>query len=114
MSDRPVPGHTGAVPPSGEPYDLAVRVIPRARRDEVGGERAGRLVVRTTAAPVDGKANAAVCRLVAAHLGVPHRWITLSSGERSRDKILRVDMSQGGRVGLRQAVVDIAEARNQR
>ena len=51
------------------PTTIEVRVIPRARRDEVGGERAGRLLVRTTAAPTDGKANAAVCRLVAAHLG---------------------------------------------
>jgi hypothetical protein len=49
---------------------LAVRVIPRARRDEVGGERAGRLLVRTTAAPVDDAANEAVRRLVAAHRGV--------------------------------------------
>jgi uncharacterized protein YggU (UPF0235/DUF167 family) len=69
---------------------LAVRVIPRARRDEVGGERDGRLVVRTTAAPVDDRANAAVCRLVAAHLGVRSRDVTIASGHRSRDKVLRV------------------------
>lgn len=100
--------------PAKEPYELAVRVIPRARRDEVGGERAGRLLVRTTAAPVDGKANVAVCRLVAARLGVPHRWITVASGERSRDKILLIDVPPGGRVGLRQAVVDLAEARDRR
>ena len=74
----------------GEVCDVAVRVIPRARRDEVGGERAGRLLVRTTAAPVDDKANAAVCRLVAAHLGLPARRVTLASGHRSRDKVLRV------------------------
>lgn len=67
-----------------------VRVIPRARRDEVGGERAGRLVVRTTAAPVDGKANAAVCRLVATHLGVPPRRVEVVAGHRARDKTLRI------------------------
>ena len=71
--------------------DLAVRVIPRARRDEVGGERDGRLVVRTTAAPVDDAANEAVRRLVAEHLGVPRRRVRLVSGHRSRDKLLRVD-----------------------
>jgi uncharacterized protein len=68
-----------------------VRVIPRARRDEVGGERAGRLVVRTTAAPVDGRANEAVCRLVAAHLGVRRQDVSVVGGARSRDKTLRID-----------------------
>ncbi len=77
------------MPPDG-PYELTVRVIPRARRNEVGGERAGRLVVRTTAAPVDGRANEAVCRLVATHLGVRHRDVTVVAGARSRDKTLRV------------------------
>lgn len=77
-------------PSPEDPYELTVRVIPRARQDVVGGERAGRLVVRTTAAPVDDKANAAVCRLVAAHLGLPHRRVAVVSGHRSRDKTLRV------------------------
>ncbi|HWJ60597.1 MAG TPA: DUF167 domain-containing protein [Acidimicrobiales bacterium] len=67
-----------------------VRVIPRAKRDEVGGERAGRLVVRTSAAPVDGKANVAVCRLVAAYFGVPVRRVEVVAGLRSRDKTLRI------------------------
>lgn len=66
-------------------------MIPRARRDEVGGERAGRLVVRTTAAPVDGRANDAVRRLVAAHLGVPVRTVVVVAGVRSRDKTLRIE-----------------------
>lgn len=75
----------------GTSRHVAVRVIPRARRDEVGGERDGRLLVRTTAPPVDDAANEAVRRLVAAHLGVPHRRVRLVSGHRSRDKVLRVD-----------------------
>jgi uncharacterized protein len=78
---------TGASPPTL----IDVRVIPRARRDEVGGERAGRLLVRTTAVPVDGQANAAVCRLVAGHLGVPWRRVEVVAGHRSRDKVLRVN-----------------------
>jgi len=78
------------VDPTGVPDELAVRVIPRARRDEVGGERAGRLVVRTTAAPVDDKANDAVCRLIAAHLALPRRAVQIVAGHRSRDKTLRI------------------------
>ncbi len=67
-----------------------IRVIPRARRNEVDGERAGRLLVRTTAAPVDGKANAAVCKILAAHFGVPTRAITVIAGDHSRDKTIRI------------------------
>lgn len=73
-----------------EPTLLAVRVIPRARRNEVGGERAGRLVVRTTASPVDEQANVAVCRQVAEYLGVPVRCVEIASGHHSRDKVLRI------------------------
>jgi hypothetical protein len=70
---------------------LEVRVIPRAKRDEVGGERAGRLLVRTTASPVDEQANIAVCRQVAEYLGVPRRSVKIESGHHSRDKVLRID-----------------------
>lgn len=69
---------------------LAIRVIPRAKRDEVGGERGGRLIVRTTAAPVDDQANAAVRKLVAAHLGVPVRRVEIVSGHHSRDKVISI------------------------
>jgi uncharacterized protein (TIGR00251 family) len=69
---------------------LAVRVIPRARRDEVGGERAGRLLVRTTASPVDEQANVAVCKQVAQYLGVSRRRVRIVSGHHSRDKVLRI------------------------
>lgn len=65
-------------------------MIPRAKRNEVAGERDGRLVVRTTAAPVDGKANDAVRELVALHLGVPVRRVTIVSGDRARDKTLHI------------------------
>jgi uncharacterized protein len=71
-------------------FEVEVRVIPRAHRDEVGGERAGRLIVRTTAAPVDDKANAAVCKLVATFFAVRERDVQIVSGHRSRDKTLRV------------------------
>ena len=85
--------------PTGEesdgPIEVAVRVIPRARKDEVGGERAGRLLVRTTAAPVDGSANAAVCELLAAHFGVPKRNVDIVVGHRSRDKLVRVVRASG-------------------
>jgi uncharacterized protein (TIGR00251 family) len=70
---------------------LAVRVQPRAKRDEVVGERAGAVVIRVAAPPVDGKANAALCRFVAARAGVARSAVSVVRGESARDKLLRVD-----------------------
>jgi uncharacterized protein len=70
---------------------LAVRVQARARRDEIAGERAGSLLVRVTAPPVEGKANAAVCRLLAKRLGLAPGRIAVVRGASSRDKLVEID-----------------------
>ena len=79
------------MPGAQDPEHLEIRVIPRAKRNEVGGDRGGRLLVRTTAAPVDDQANAAVCKLVAEHLGLPARRVQIVSGHHSRDKVLSIE-----------------------
>ena len=71
--------------------EIAVRVIPRSKRDEISGERDGRLLIRLTAPPVEGAANAALCRLVARRAGVPARRVSIVRGQTSRDKIVRVE-----------------------
>jgi uncharacterized protein (TIGR00251 family) len=68
-----------------------VRVQPRARRDEIAGERDGRVLVRVTAAPVEGKANAAVRKLLAKRLGVPAGRVAVARGESGRDKLIEVE-----------------------
>ena len=65
-------------------------MIPLAGRNEVSGDRAGRLVVRVVAAPVDDQANVAVSKLVADHLGVRGSKVDVVSGRHSRDKVLRI------------------------
>jgi len=70
--------------------ELDVRVIPRARRDELGGMRDGRLLVRVSAPPVDGKANAAVCALLAKTAGVPKGAVRVVRGKSSRDKRVEI------------------------
>jgi uncharacterized protein YggU (UPF0235/DUF167 family) len=52
--------------------------------------REGVLLVRVTAAPEDGRANRAVRRLIAKRLHVREADVELLSGERSREKVLRV------------------------
>ena len=69
---------------------LDVKVIPRARRDEIAGVRDGCLLVRLRAAPVDGRANEALRRLIAARLGLRPSAVELVRGERSRQKTVRV------------------------
>jgi uncharacterized protein (TIGR00251 family) len=69
---------------------LEVRVQPRARRDEIAGERDGRLLVRVTATPVDGKANVAVRKLLARSLGVAPGEVRIVRGETARDKLIEV------------------------
>ena len=69
---------------------LRVRVSPRAPRDEMAGERNGALVVRLTAPPVEGQANAALVRFLARHLGVAPSVVSVAQGAKTRDKVLLV------------------------
>lgn len=70
---------------------VEVRLTPRGGRDAIEGieQRAdGRAVLkaRVRAAPSDGEANAALCRLVAAALDVAPRDVTIAAGAASRIK----------------------------
>ena len=70
--------------------ELTVRLQPRAGRDEVVGERGGRVVVRVSAPPLEGRANAALCAFIAERTGVANRSVTIVRGLQSRDKTIRV------------------------
>jgi uncharacterized protein len=63
----------------------------RARRDEIAGEREGVLLVRVVAPPVQGRANEAVRKLLARHLGLSPGSIAVVRGARSRDKLVEVE-----------------------
>ena len=65
---------------------LPVLVKPRASREEVWGEREGALVVRLTAPPVEGEANAALCRLLGRVLGVAPSAVRILQGRSARRK----------------------------
>ena len=71
--------------------DLTVRLQPRARRDEIVGERDGIVVIRVSAPPVDGKANAALCRLIAKRAGVAPSRVEIVRGHTAREKVVRVE-----------------------
>jgi uncharacterized protein len=69
---------------------LEVRVQPRARKNELA-VRDGRLLARVTAPPADGRANAAVCALLAKALGVPKGAVHVQRGASARDKVIAID-----------------------
>jgi uncharacterized protein len=71
--------------------NLAVYVTPKAGRDELSGWRGSELGVRVTCAPEAGKANAAVCKVVAGALGVPKSAVRVARGETARHKVLAID-----------------------
>jgi uncharacterized protein (TIGR00251 family) len=84
---------------------LAVRVQPRARRDEIAGERAGALLVRVTAPPVEGRANEALCKLVAKRLKIAPGRVSVVRGAASRDKVVEVEGMDADE--LRGALADV-------
>jgi uncharacterized protein (TIGR00251 family) len=65
---------------------LAVKAVPGSSRDEVAGWLGDALKVKVRAPALDGRANAAVCDLLARHLGVPRRAVELKQGDTSRLK----------------------------
>ncbi len=77
--------------PAVEPARLHVRVTPRAGRDCIDGMRDGVLCVRLAAPPVEGKANAALVKLLAAALGVAARDVRVVRGVTARQKTVAVD-----------------------
>ena len=75
---------------AGDAVLLDVRVIPRAARSQIAGPRDDALLVRLTAPPVDGAANADLIELIARTLGVSRRRIEIVAGHRSRAKRVRI------------------------
>lgn len=69
---------------------LDIRVIPRAGRTGVAGTRGDAILVRLAAAPAGGAANTELIAFLSDLLDVPRRDIAIVSGERSRQKRVRI------------------------
>lgn len=74
--------------PNGASF--AVRVKPRASRDEIRGLHGDALAVMLTAPPVEGAANEALRKLFAKALGVPASAVEILAGQLGRSKVVRV------------------------
>lgn len=69
---------------------LWIKAVPGSSRSQVSGLLGDRLKIRIAAPPEDGKANAAICELLAEALGVKPRSVTVHSGQSHQEKTIRV------------------------
>ena len=81
---------------------MTVRVRPGASRTRVGGRWGEQEVlgVSVGARAADGAATAAVLAVVGEAFGVRPRDVTLVAGERSRTKVLEVDVDEATGCGI--------------
>jgi uncharacterized protein len=66
--------------------EIDVRVIPRAKKNELAGMRNGAVLLRVAAPPVEGAANDAVIELLSSLLHIPRKQIAIVGGDRGRRK----------------------------
>lgn len=70
---------------------FAVRVVPRASRNEIVEVDGETLKVKVTASPRKGEANQALVNLLSKVLGVRKSQIEILSGHKARRKVVRIE-----------------------
>jgi uncharacterized protein len=70
---------------------VQVHIIPNAKIDTMVGEHGDAIKIKLRSPAIEGKANGALRRFLAEKLSIPQRAIVLERGERSRDKVVRID-----------------------
>jgi hypothetical protein len=77
--------------PSGPAAKIALKVVPGSRASQIVGRLGDRLKVKVAAPPEDGKANRAVCDLLAEALAVGPRAISVVAGHSRPEKLVRIE-----------------------
>lgn len=70
---------------------LRVKAIPNARSSGLAGILGDRLKVKVNAPPEDGKANRAICELIAQETGLRASDVTVERGQTDAEKTLRLE-----------------------
>ena len=70
---------------------LRFHIVPNAKENKVVGEHGAGIKIKLRAPATEGKANAALRSFLAEELKLPERDIVLERGQKSRDKIIRID-----------------------
>ncbi|MCY2956654.1 MAG: DUF167 domain-containing protein [Planctomycetota bacterium] len=69
---------------------FAVKAVPGSSRDRLAGRHGDALKILVAAPPERGKANEAICALLAELLAVPLRSVTVTAGLLARNKVVHV------------------------
>jgi uncharacterized protein (TIGR00251 family) len=69
---------------------IRIKVVPGGSRDQIAGTLGDALKIKVSAPPEGGKANAAVCALLARALGVAKRDVVVIAGHTQPHKQIRV------------------------
>ena len=76
---------------AGTSCTLAIKAIPNAPRTEIAGWLGDTLKIKVHAPALEGRANESLCAFLAEKLGLPKRAVTLLQGEKSRQKVVRIE-----------------------
>ena len=87
QDDGPFPAFLTA---QADGVTLAIKLQPRASKNEIGKASGPELRIRVTAPPVDAAANEALLRLLADMLDCPRSKVELLRGHTSRQKVVKV------------------------
>ena len=70
---------------------LQFHIVSNAKIDKVMGAHGDAIKIKLRAPAVEGKANAALRSFLAEELHISESRITLARGQRSREKLIRID-----------------------
>lgn len=70
---------------------LELKIIPNAPRNEIVGWLGSALKIKIHAPALEGRANDELLAFLAERLGLPRRAVTLLRGDKSRQKVVRVE-----------------------
>ena len=82
---------------------IAIKVQPRAPRNEIVGAEGGELKIKIAAPPVDSAANEELVEFLSAKLECPRRCIQLLRGQTARHKLVLVTNVSAGQIAARLA-----------
>ena len=76
--------------PESQPILIRVKAVPGASRDSIAGLLGDRLKVRISAPPEGGKANKAICKVLASALSLKPAQVQIENGHTNPEKTIRI------------------------